>query len=201
MTRARTVKTPHDATREGLSSFDWGAVRTKTVQWHDPIGSALWARKLDGLTFMRSVVEGIIPAPPIASLMNMRYVNVEAGSVTFALDPDESQYNPIGGVHGGTMCTLLDSVVGCAVHTTLPAGWGYTSVEIKVNYIRGATEQSGVLTAKGTVKGGGRRIAFAEGEVTDSNARVVATASSTVLIFEIPEEPAVEPDDSQATKD
>ena len=165
---------------------DWGPIRSKTIEWHDPKGSARQAQQLDGLTFIQAVVDGSVPPPPIASLMNMRFVSVETGSVVFTLDPDESMYNPIGGIHGGTMCTLLDSVVGCAVHTTLPAGFGYTSVEIKVNYIRAATKDSGVLTATGTVKKGGRRIAFAEGEVIDSHGRVVATATSTLLVFEIP---------------
>lgn len=177
---------PKGDSEEALAGIDWGSTRSKTVEWHDPLGSAVWAQELDGLTFMQSIVDGAIPVPPIANLMNMRFLDVETGSVTFALDPDESQYNPIGGLHGGVMCTLLDSVVGCAVHTTLPAGWGYTSVEIKVNFLRGVTQHSGALTATGTVKKGGRRIAFAEGEVTDSSGQIIATATSTLLLFEIP---------------
>ena len=169
-----------------IDKSDWGPTRSKTIEWHDPMGSARQAQQLDGLTFMQAVIDGSVPPPPIASLMNMQFASVEKGSAVFTLDPDESMYNPIGGIHGGTMCTLLDSVVGCAVHSTLPAGFGYTSVEIKVNYIRAATQDSGVLTATGTVKKGGRRIAFAEGEVTDSQGRVVANATSTLLVFEIP---------------
>lgn len=164
----------------------WGDVRSKTIEWRDPLGPALAARELDGLSYLRAIVDGDIPAPPIASLMNLQFVDAEPGHVVFALDPDESQYNPIGAVHGGVMCTLLDSVVGCAVHSTLPAGLGYTSVEIKVNYLRGVSRDSGTLTATGTVKKPGRRIAFAEGEVTDSQGRVVATATSTLLVFEVP---------------
>ncbi|MBC7592851.1 MAG: PaaI family thioesterase [Kineosporiaceae bacterium] len=170
-------------TPEGV---DWGLPRAKTIEWHDPARSARWAQQLDGLKFIQAVVDGVIPAPPIASLMNMRFMAAEKGSVVCELDPDESMYNPIGGIHGGTMCTLLDTVVGCAVHTTLPAGVGYTSVEIKVNFIRAATQHSGTLIATGTVKKGGRRIAFAEGEVTDIEGRVVATATSTLLLFENP---------------
>lgn len=166
----------------------WGPSRSKTIEWHDPMGSARQAQQLDGLAFIQAIVDGVIPPPPIARLMNMQFECAEKGSVTFSLEPDESMYNPIGGIHGGTMCTLLDSVVGCAVHTTLPAGFGYTSVEIKVNFIRAATHGSGVLTAKGTVRKGGRRIAFAEGEVTDAQGRVVATATSTLLVFEVPGE-------------
>lgn len=171
-----------------IDEGDWGPTRSKTIEWHDPMRSARKAQQLDGLSFLQAIVDGVIPPPPIARLMNMRFESAETGSVVFTIDPDESMYNPIGGIHGGTMCTLLDSVVGCAVHTTLPAGFGYTSVEIKVNYLRPATRDSGILTATGTVKKGGRRIAFAEGEVTDAQGRVVATATSTLLVFEIPGE-------------
>ncbi|MDQ3157137.1 MAG: PaaI family thioesterase [Actinomycetota bacterium] len=167
---------------------DWGPTRSKTIEWHDPMRSARHAQRLDGLSFLRAIVDGAIPPPPIEHLMNMQFESAESGSVVFTIDPDESMYNPIGGIHGGTMCTLLDSVVGCAVHTTRPAGFGYTSVEIKVNYVRPVTHDSGVLTATGTVKKGGRRIAFAEGEIADAQGRVVATATSTLLVFEIPAE-------------
>ncbi len=165
---------------------DWGPIRSRTVEWHDPSVSAGRAMELDGLTFLRAVVAGEIPAPPIGALMNMHFLSVDKGTVTFALDPDESQYNPIGGVHGGTMCTLLDSVVGCAVQTTLPAGVGYTSVEIKVSFMKAVTKASGTLTAVGKVTKGGRRIAFAEGEVRDAHGALVATATSTLLVFELP---------------
>ena len=131
------------ATVEGAADAEWGEVRSRTVEWRDPAGPARKARELDGLGYLRAILGGDIPAPPIASLMNLRFLEAEPGRVVFALDPDESQYNPIGAIHGGAVCTLLDSVAGCAVHTTLPAGWGYTSVEIKVNYIRGATRDSG----------------------------------------------------------
>ena len=175
------------ATVEGVpDTGEWGEVRSKIVEWHDPAGPARKARELDGLTYLRSILDGSVPAPPIAGLMNLRFLGAEPGRVVFALDPDESQYNPIGAIHGGAVCTLLDSVAGCAVHTTLPAGWGYTSVEIKVNYIRGAAKDSGALTATGVVKKAGRRIAFAEGEVTDAQGRLVATATSTLLVFEVP---------------
>jgi uncharacterized protein (TIGR00369 family) len=167
-------------------SADRGPTRSRTVEWHDPSVSAGRAAELDGLTFLRAVVAGTIPMAPIGALMNMHVVAVDQGTATFALTPDESQYNPIGGVHGGTMCTLLDSVVGCAVHTTLPAGVGYTSVEIKVSFMKAVTQASGVLTAVGKVTKPGRRIAFAEGEVRDAHGALVATATSTLLVFEIP---------------
>ena len=120
----------------------------------------------------------------------MDVVEVAEGRVEFSCEPDESVYNPIGVVHGGLVCTLLDSVVGCAVHTTLPRGLGYTSIELKVNYLRAVHAGSGPLTAVGTVVKPGRRVAFAEGQVTDAAGRLVATASSSLLVFPLPVEGA-----------
>jgi len=94
-------------------------------------------------------------------------------------------YNPMGMVHGGAVCTLLDTATACAVYTTLPEGLGYTSVEIKVNYLKAVTVDSGPLTAVGTVVKAGSRIGFAEGKVTDASGKLVATATSTLLVFEL----------------
>ena len=94
-------------------------------------------------------------------------------------------FNPIGAVHGGVVCTLLDSALGCALHTTLPAGKGYTSVEIKVSYLKAVRPSSGLLTATGRVVRVGSRVGFTEGEVTDASGAIVATASSTLLLFDV----------------
>src|SRR5690348_3043943 len=109
---------------------DWGEPRTRTMTWHDPAVTAASAASLSGLEFVRAIVEGRVPPPPIAVLLNMRLRDAEHGLVVFECTPDDSVYNTIGAVHGGLMCTLADSVTGCAVHTTLPAGTGYTSVDI-----------------------------------------------------------------------
>jgi uncharacterized protein (TIGR00369 family) len=160
--------------------------RSKNVTWADPRGIAAAAGETDGLTFLRAMIASEVPPPPIANLLSMRLVAADTGRAVFELDPDESQYNPIGTVHGGTMCTLLDSAVGCAVHSTLPQGSGYTSVEIKVNYLRPVTLASGMLTATAVVTKPGRRIAFAEAEVVDAAGKVVANATSTLLVFPLP---------------
>ena len=118
--------------------------------------------------------------------MRMGITALEEGRVEFSCELDESVYNPIGVVHGGLVCTLLDTVAGCAVHTTLPAGVGYTSIELKVNYLRAVHATSGPLTAIGRVVKPGRRVAFAEGEVLDAAGRTVATASSSLLVFPHP---------------
>ena len=166
---------------------DWGEPRSRTVSWHDPAITALGAMERSGLETMRAIRDGELPAPPIAHLMQFDIVDLAEGRVEFSCVLDESVYNPIGVVHGGLVCTLLDTVAGCAVHTTLPQGMAYTSIELKVNYLRAVHATSGPLTAVGTVVKPGRRVAFSEGEVRDSAGRVVATASSSLLVFPIPE--------------
>jgi uncharacterized protein (TIGR00369 family) len=164
----------------------WGEPRTKTVQWWDPRGSAEQGRLLAGIEHLRAVRDGVLPPPPIAGLMDFGMTVVEDGEVVFTCTPDESVYNPIGVVHGGLVCTLLDSVCGCAVQTQLPQGTGYTSLEIKVSYLRPVHADSGQLTARGWVTRRGRRASFAEGDVRTPDGKVVATASSTCLVFPVP---------------
>jgi uncharacterized protein (TIGR00369 family) len=107
--------------------------------------------------------------------------------VVMRLTPAEYHYNPIGTMHGGILATLLDSVMGCAVHSTLPKGRAYTSLEIKVNYVRAVTNESGELSAEGNVVHGGRRSAVAEAKVVDAKGRLCATASTTCLVFDLPQ--------------
>ncbi len=159
--------------------------RSRAVTWEDPLVGAGLAKTMAGIDYIRAMIDGSIPPPPITGLMRMTAVAAEAGSVTFTCEPDESMYNPIGTVHGGLVCTLLDSVLGCAVHTTLPQGQAYTSLEITVNYLRPVMADSGTLTAVGTVTKPGRRATFAEGTVHDAQGKLVATASSTLLVFPV----------------
>ena len=161
-------------------------VRSRTVTWQDPMASAAAAAGLSGLEAMRALADGTIAPPPISELMRLGVTRVERGEVEFSCEPDESHYNPIGIVHGGLVCTVLDSVVGCAVHTTLERGTGYTSLELKVSYLAAVTSRSGTLTATGRVVKPGRRVAFAEGEVRDAAGTVLATATSTLLVFPLP---------------
>jgi uncharacterized protein (TIGR00369 family) len=157
-------------------------IRSKTVSWQDPHALAAAGRTLSGLEFLGGMARRELPAPPIAELFGMTIESVQPGDVVFRCEPDESTYNPIGVVHGGLACILLDTVAGCAVHTTLAAGVGYTSLEIKVNYLRpihGGT----VLIAHGWVTKPGRRVAFAEGDIRDPDGKILATASSSCLIM------------------
>ncbi|HEY2644529.1 MAG TPA: PaaI family thioesterase [Galbitalea sp.] len=159
--------------------------RSRVVTWDDPFAAAELAKTMSGMELFEAMLAGKVSAPPIASLMDFQLASAEVGKVVFTCEPNESHYNPIGVVHGGLVCTLLDSVAGCAVHSTLPKGQAYTSLEIKVSYLRPVTVDSGTLTATGIVTKPGRRAAFADATVTDSQGRLVATASSTCLVFPI----------------
>jgi uncharacterized protein (TIGR00369 family) len=170
---------PQDVLREG-----WGDERSRVITWHDPAPTAALGASMSGLEYLQAIVDRRLPPPPMGQVMRFEFLAVEPGRVVFACEPDESAYNPIGVVHGGLVCTLLDSVAGCALHSTLPAGKGYTSVEIKVNYLRAVRLSSGLLTATGNVVKAGSRVGFTEGVVTDSSGALVATASSTLIIFD-----------------
>ncbi|MCV7103493.1 PaaI family thioesterase [Mycobacterium palustre] len=161
-----------------------GTEQSRLVSWRDPLATRAAAASMSGLAYWGAVADGRLAPPPIGELMRMRVVEAQHGHITFSCTPDGSMYNPLGVVHGGALCTLLDTAVGCALHTTLPPGVAYTSVEIKVSYLRAVTVASGLLTAVGRVVKAGSRIGFTEGEVTDEAGRLVATASSTLLIFE-----------------
>ncbi|WP_410592093.1 PaaI family thioesterase [Amycolatopsis sp. lyj-23] len=157
-------------------------VRSKTITWQDPLESARLGTTMSGLEYMRAIAEGRVPPAPIAAHFGMRWEHVEAGEVVAVAEPDESLYNPIGMVHGGVAATMLDSVIGCAVHTTLPAGVGYASVELKVSYLRAIHAGRGEIRATGRVVKEGSRIAFAEGEIRDAEGKLLATASGTCVI-------------------
>ncbi|WP_086847487.1 PaaI family thioesterase [Amycolatopsis kentuckyensis] len=157
-------------------------VRSKTITWQDPLETARLGATMSGLEYMRAIAEGRVPPAPIAEHFGMRWESIEPGEVVAVAEPDESLYNPIGMVHGGVAATMLDSVVGCAVHTTLPAGVGYASVELKVSYLRAIHAGRGEIRATGRVVKEGSRIAFAEGEIRDAEGKLLATASGTCVI-------------------
>ncbi len=157
--------------------------RSKTFAWEDPMPTLEAARGMAGIDVMRALRDGVMPPPPIAVLMSAELLEVEPGRVVFRCTPGEEHYNPIGMVHGGFACTMLDTVTGCAAHTTLAAGVGYTSIEIKVNYLRPITLVTGALIATGTVVKPGRRVVFAEGQLADAEGVVLATAQSSLLVI------------------
>jgi len=161
-------------------------IRERTFAWTDPKLTADASRGMAGLDLLAGMRDGTIPGAPIAALVGLSIAEVEAGRIVMCLTPAEYHYNPIGSMHGGILATLLDSVMGCAVHSTLPRGRAYTSLEIKVNYVRAVTNESGELSAEGKVVHAGRRSAVAEGKVVDAKGRLCATASTTCLIFDLP---------------
>jgi uncharacterized protein (TIGR00369 family) len=137
----------------------------------------------DGVDFLRAIKDGELPPPPIAELLGLEIVDVAKGEVTFAMTPAEKHYNPIGSVHGGVVATLLDTVMGCALHTLLPRGAWYTTLDINVRYHRGITLATGPVRAVGTVVHNGRRTATAEGRVIEATSgRLLATSTSTLMV-------------------
>jgi uncharacterized protein (TIGR00369 family) len=167
----------------------WSSPQSKTITWHDPataLGEAS-ARGLSGLQYLEAMGAGELPFPPIGSLFDMRGVAAREGEVVFELQPDASMLNPMAGVHGGVVCTLLDSVLGCAALTTLPPLHGFTSIEIKISYLRPVVLDGRPIAARGRVTKPGRRVCFTEGEVTDGDGRLVASASSSILVLPAPD--------------
>ena len=130
-------------------------------------------------------MNGDLPSPPFAELMQMKAIVSEPGRVVFTCALDDSMRNAAGAIHGGVACMVLDTVAGCALQSTLPAGRAFASVEIKVNYLRAILLKSGPLTATGTVVKSGPRVAFAECVMIDESGVLVATASSTLLISDM----------------
>jgi uncharacterized protein (TIGR00369 family) len=157
--------------------------RTRTVTWEDPRPLAEAGRGLSGLEFLQKIVDGEFPPPPLAVLMNFNIVELREGYAVFAVEAAEYHYNPIGVVHGGLAATLLDSAMGCAVHSTLPAGTGYTTLEIKVNFIRAMTAETGRVRAEAKVVHVGSRTATAEGRVIDAAGKLYAHGTTTCLIL------------------
>jgi uncharacterized protein (TIGR00369 family) len=167
-----------------LSVDEAQAARTRTLEWSDPVATAAAGAEMAGLDYMRALVAGELPAPPIAITMNMRPIELEDGRAVFAGEPGEEHYNPIGVVHGGYAATILDSVLGCAVHTTLPAGSGYTSLGLEVKYLRPITRDTGRVRCEGTVLHRGRRQATADARLTaEDTGKLLATGTSTLMIF------------------
>ena len=162
--------------------------RSLTIRWEEPMRSARLAASMSGLQFLRAIASGEVSPPPIAQLMGFeRPVEVEEGRVVFAAHPGEEHYNPIGTVHGGFAATLLDTALGCAVQSTLPAGTAYTTLELKVNLVRPITAETGRTLAEGKVVHRGGRVATAEGRiVAEESGKLLAHGSATCMVFEAP---------------
>jgi uncharacterized protein (TIGR00369 family) len=142
------------------------------------------AIKLPGIEFMRGIVEGKFPAPPIAKTLNFRLAEVEPGRAVFFSTPSIETYNPLATAHGGYVATLLDSAMGVAVHSKLAAGQFYTTLEFKVNFVRPVLADTGEVRAEGNVVHFGKRSATAEARLYDRDGKLYAHASTTCLILQ-----------------
>ncbi|MEV7330251.1 PaaI family thioesterase [Micromonospora sp. NPDC093244] len=160
--------------------------RSRTFTWSDPATNAAQVGRRSGLEMLRAMIAGELAGPPVMNLIDMGRMEADEGRVTIELVPQEFHYNPLGTVHGGVISTLLDTAAACAVHTTLPAGVGYTSLDLNVKFLRPVTVDSGTLRCEGTVLQRGRRTALAEARLTSADNRLVAHATSTCLILPLP---------------
>ncbi|MEU6078737.1 PaaI family thioesterase [Micromonospora sp. NPDC047074] len=160
--------------------------RSRTFSWSDPGINAAHVGRRGGLELIRAMIAGELAAPPVMHLVGMSRMEADEGWVAVELVPQEFHYNPLGTVHGGVISTLLDTAAACAVHTTLPAGVGYTSLDLNVKFLRPVTIASGTLRCEGTVLQRGRRTALAEAKLFDAQSRLTAHATSTCLILPQP---------------
>lgn len=142
-------------------------------------------KQLSGLELLQGIRDGVNPQAPIGHELGFSAETVELGRVVFVGNPSRRFYNPIGTVHGGYALTLLDSCMSCAVQTHLPAGKGYTTVEIKTNFVRAMTEKTGPVRAEGKSIQVGQRIGTAEGRITDEKGNLIAFGTTTCLIFDL----------------
>jgi uncharacterized protein (TIGR00369 family) len=159
-------------------------LRTRSFSWEDPRASAAAALELSGLEGMKAIIAGKLAPPPLARVLDFAIIEAEPGRALFALEPTEWMYNPLGTVHGGVAATLLDSCMGCAVHTTLGAGVGYTTTDLQVRYVRAMDEGTGRVLAEGRVVHAGRRTATAEGRLfVESDERLIAHGTTGCVIL------------------
>lgn len=179
------TRTPIDVAGTGEPGDASGGAtqRHREYGWEDPRILADAARTMSGLAFLRAMASGELPVPPITATLGAIVETIEEGRVVFGLTPAEHHYNPIGSVHGGVFATLLDSACGCALQSTLPAGTGYTSLDLAVKFLRPMTVDTGPVRCTGEVISAGRRTALTRAQIHDGSGRLLAEASSTCLIL------------------
>jgi uncharacterized protein (TIGR00369 family) len=157
--------------------------RTRTITWTDPQDAALKARHMSGMDYFNAIGRGEIAYPPLLKTLDLKAVSIEKGVAVFAFEPQEFHYNTIGSVHGGVISAILDSAMGCAVHSLLEAGTGYTTLELKVNFIKAITIKAGLLKAVSKTIHAGKRTALVEAQLTDEAGTIYAHGTSTCLIL------------------
>ncbi|HXW45117.1 MAG TPA: PaaI family thioesterase [Streptosporangiaceae bacterium] len=175
MTQTRTQ--PSDQAEPAVAD------RARSYAWEDPALLAAAARRLPGNEFFAELTSEALPKPPIAETVGFTATFVRDGVARFELDPQEFHYNPIGTVHGGVIATLCDSACGCAVHSMLPAGAYYTSLDLTVKFLRPVTASTGRLMCEGTVLHLGSRSALAQAALSGPDGKLYAHATSSCMIF------------------
>jgi uncharacterized protein (TIGR00369 family) len=158
--------------------------RSRTTSWHDPRDVMAELAAVDGLEALRRMVAGDVPYPPIADTIAMRIVEVERGRVVWEAEPGEHLYNPIGTVHAGFVTTLLDSAMGTAFVSTVGAGTRWTTLELKANFTRAITAETGPVRCTGTIVHPGRTVVTTEAKAEDKEGRLLAHATSTILVLD-----------------
>jgi uncharacterized protein (TIGR00369 family) len=157
--------------------------RSRKFHWVDPHPALDIARKVGGLEYTRMVMRGEVPPAPVCELVGFRFVLVEAGEIGIEFDPAEYHYNVVGSVHGGITCTLLDSAMSIAVHTALPAEYGFATLQLNTHFVRPITVRTGLMRCEGKVTHSGTRIATAEGRLVDTNGKLYAHSTATCMTF------------------
>jgi len=157
---------------------------TRTIEEDAPAGGKAVARDvLSGLEYMRQLMAGERPSSGMAQLMNFRLVEVSEGHAVFTVEPDERHYNGLGIVHGGLAATLLDSALGCAINTMMPPGRVFTTLEMKLNYVRPMRRETGEVRCEASVLHVGGRVATAEGRILDAGGKLYAHGTATCMLF------------------
>jgi uncharacterized protein (TIGR00369 family) len=157
--------------------------RSRTITWEDPLPTVHRGLSISGLQFLQAIQSGELPPPPFASLIGTWITEVSQGRVVFAFEPAEYHYNPLGIVHGGMTATLLDSALGCAVQSMLPPGRSFTTVELKVNFLRPLTSKTGTVYCEGKIIYLGARLATAEARLTDASGKLYAHGTTTCFVL------------------
>ena len=171
-----------DTTPDAERNEDDGRIRI--VTWADQAATSSVAGTIPGIEFLERIARGELPPPPMASLMNFGLAEIEKGRIVFTVVPAEYHYNPIGIVHGGLAATLLDSAMGCAVHSMLPAGVGYTTLDLQVRFVRAVTVATGPLRCEARVVHSGSRLMTTEGHLRDEKGVLYAHGTGSCLILE-----------------
>jgi len=164
-------------------SPDWGPASTRTITWYDPAVARHQLQDQSGQGYLQAMIDGRVPPPPVAQLTSSRLVSVGDGEAVFRCRPDQSWLNPLGLVHGGLLCALLDTAMGVAVQTTQPVGRGYATIELKISFLKPVPYDGSELEARGRVLRVGRRIAFAEAHAYDSAGALVGHGTSSLSSF------------------